>query len=263
MIIDFHTHAFANNIAAKAIPKLALLSHITPYTDGTLSDVLSSMQRANIDYSVVANIATNPKQMKAVNDWAIAYDKLPFIQFGSIHPDSPDWESELERLKSHDIKGIKLHPDYQGFFVDDKNMIPIYRKIAELDMALLFHSGYDIGLMDPVHCTPQRFANVIDQVDTSKFVLAHMGGYKEWEDLIALIAGQPFYIDTAFSLCDRMSITDIKQIINSHGIDKVLFGTDSPWADQKSYVDYINQHFTNTEKEQIFYNNSAKLLHLN
>lgn len=262
MIIDFHTHAFADNIAEKAIPKLSSVSGIIPNTKGTLASIKNSMERANIDYSVVCNIATNPKQMTSVNNWAIANNQLPFIQFGSIHPQNPDWAEELERLKENGIKGIKLHPDYQGYFIDDDFMFDIYRKIVELDFVLLIHSGYDIGLHDPVHCTPKRFANVIDKIDTSKFILAHLGGAHEWQELIDTIAGASFYIDTAFSLCDRMTLEDIKSVISAHGIDKVLFATDSPWAEQKEYAEYIISNFEEPERSKILYQNGARLLNI-
>ena len=71
MLIDFHTHAFPEKIAERAIAKLSFASGgLEPQTDGTLSSLKERMQRGRVDVSVVMNIATNPSQQKNVNDFA-------------------------------------------------------------------------------------------------------------------------------------------------------------------------------------------------
>ena len=62
MIIDFHTHCFSDEIAAKAIPKLAREGNIKPFADGTVSNLKESMKVAGVDISVVQSIATKSKQ---------------------------------------------------------------------------------------------------------------------------------------------------------------------------------------------------------
>jgi predicted TIM-barrel fold metal-dependent hydrolase len=44
--------------------------------------------------------------------------------------------------------------------------------------------------------------------------------------------------------------------------DFFLFGTDSPWCDQKNYVDLIRESTTLTpeQKEKLFYKNIQKLI---
>ena len=55
----------------------------------------------------------------------------------------------------------------------------------------------------------------------------------------------------------------ILRMCRNHGIEKILFATDSPWSGQKEDVDYIrNIGFTEAELEQILYKNGAKLLGL-
>ena len=136
MIIDFHTHVFPDKVAAKALPKLAAGSGgMEPVYDATVDGLESFLSKNGIDKAVALNISTNTHQQKSVNDFAVSLLKSDrIIPFGSVHPDSPDVFDELERLKAAGIKGIKLHPDYQGFFVDEKRMLPIYKKISELDI---------------------------------------------------------------------------------------------------------------------------------
>ena len=67
------------------------------------------------------------------------------IPFGSVFPHAPDALEELERIRDMGLVGVKFHPDYQGFFVDDEKMKPIYRKISQLGLITVFHAGKDYG----------------------------------------------------------------------------------------------------------------------
>lgn len=230
MIIDAHTHVFPAKIAEKALDMLAARCNLVPAYYGSVPEFLPFLQEEGVDKAVVLSIATNPRQTQHVNDFAISLLEVPqLIPFGSIHPDYPDWERELERLKEAGIKGIKLHPDEQVFYVEEERMIPIYKKIFSLGMALTFHAGYDIGLKYPIHCTPKGVAKRMDIFEGQPVIFAHMGGYDLWEDVKTYMVGHDIYIDTSFSV-DQMPHQLAAEIIQQHGADRVLFGTDAPWG---------------------------------
>ena len=149
--------------------------------------------------SVVCNIATNAKQTENVNKFAVEIDKNPHItSFGSVHPDS-DYEYFLDKLKDSGIKGIKLHPDYQGFFIDDAKMQPIYEAILKRGFVLIFHAGVDDGIGDPVHATPERIKNIIEMFRGEKAVFAHMGGFRVWNDVCRYLLDEDVFFDTSCS----------------------------------------------------------------
>ena len=134
MIIDFHTHAFPEKIAEKAIEKLSFASGgLIPQTNGTVSGLKALMKKDGVDKSVALGIATNEKQQTAVNDFIKSQECEEIIPFGSVYPHAESALEELERIHSMGIKGIKLHPEYQQFFVDDEKMKPIYKKISQND----------------------------------------------------------------------------------------------------------------------------------
>lgn len=261
MIIDFHVHAFPDALAAKALSLLSKCSGgVKPNYDATISGLESYLAKNNVDYAVVLNIATNPHQEKKVNDFAISLlEKKNIIPFGSVHPDSPNALSELERLAKAGIRGIKLHPDYQHFFVDDEKMFPIYKKIAELGFITVFHAGVDIGYPKPVHCTPERLLRVLDLFDDAPVVAAHFGGWLLWDSVLEDLCGTKVYLDTAFS-SGKMPPDYAKELIKAHGADKVLLGSDMPWSDTLDEVRFVQSLDLSAEDEEKILSNNAKRL---
>lgn len=254
-------HAFPDALAAKALPLLSKCSGgVKPNYDATISGLESYLAKNNVDYAVVLNIATNPHQEKKVNDFAISLlEKKNIIPFGSVHPDSPNALSELERLAKAGIRGIKLHPDYQHFFVDDEKMFPIYKKIAELGFITVFHAGVDIGYPNPVHCTPERLLRVLDLFDDAPVVAAHFGGWLLWDSVLEDLCGTKVYLDTAFS-SGKMPPDYAKELIKSHGADKVLLGSDMPWSDTLDEVRFVQSLDLSAEDEEKILSNNAKRL---
>lgn len=259
MVIDFHTHCFPEKIAQKAMEKLGYAAGIMPVSDGTSNGLLSSMQDSEVDISVVLSVATNQKQQRAVNDFAASLCSDKIIAFGSIFPDSPDAIEELERIKELGLKGVKLHPEYQQFDIDDEKMKPIYRKISELGLITVFHAGLDAGYAPPYHSNPEKFAKIISRLDTP-VVAAHYGGMAQCEDVIKYLCGTPIYFDISYGY-GAITKYYAQTIIEKHGADKILFGSDSPWHKPK-WEKYLLEtlNLSEEEKDMIYYENAAKLL---
>ncbi len=262
MIIDFHTHCFPEDMAYKVVPVLADMAGIKPCLTGTIDELKESMVKAGIDCCVLQNIATRPQQTKTINSWAAQVQDDMIISFGSLHPDYTDWEEELERIEGLGIKGLKFHPDYQKFVIDDEKMYKIYEKIFSLDLIILFHAGLDIGLEPPYHCTPDRLLKVINLFPEGKIIAAHMGSYAYWKQVEELLAGKNIFFDTSYSYND-LGKEKMSRLIELHGADKVIFGTDSPWTDQSKELQNFNSlDLTPEEKHKILGDNALKLLNL-
>lgn len=264
MFIDFHTHVFPEKIAPKAMEKLSFLSGgLINYTDGTLKGLKNQMEKANIDLSVVLSIATNEAQQQSVNDFAKEINETEgFVGFGSVFPLGKSAIFELERIKAMGLKGVKLHPDYQGFFADDEKLKPIYKKISELGLITVFHAGADFGFAPPYCATPERLERALSWFE-SPVVAAHFGGLFCYEGVLEKLCGKEnLYIDTAFSYSMLPRYYALK-IIEKQGTDKVLFGTDSPWHTAEMELRLLENLGLNTDElEQIKYKNALKLLEI-
>lgn len=263
MLIDFHTHAFPERIASRAVTGLAAGSGgLIPQTDGTLNSLKEEMNKDGVDISVVLSIATNPKQQTNVNNFAIEINRDErVIAFGSIHPDAPDALEELERIKEAGLKGVKLHPEYQCFFVDDEKMKPIYKKISELGLITMLHAGQDIGFGPPYHNLPHQLLGALKWLD-APVVAAHWGGYCCGPEVIEKLCGENLYFDLSFGYGCIPKPT-AQAIIDRHGPDKLLFGSDMPWHRPEWELRLINSlDISPEDKEKILWKNAAKLLKL-
>ena len=260
MLIDFHTHCFPEKISARAIDKLSYVSGgLMPQTDGTLQSLKNLMKKDGVDKSVLLSIATNERQQRSVNDFAIAAECDEIIPFGSVYPFAPDALEELERIKKAGIKGIKLHPEYQNFFVDDERMKPIYKKISELGFVLSFHAGEDYGYKPPFRSTPERLRKAAAWIDTP-VVAAHWGSAGMGEDVLKYLCDIPMYFDTAFGY-GTMPRERAMRILDKRGVENILFGSDCPWNAPSWDVKMIKTlELTENELDMVFYKNAEKLL---
>ena len=276
-VIDFHTHAFPERIAEKTIQMLSAKANIPAHSDGTADGLRRVLYDAGISLGVLLPVVTKAEQFEAITSFAeqqnqvfleeqpekaLAAGKAQLLSFGGIHPDSPDFKKELRKLAERGFRGVKLHPDYQGVNFDDIRYMRIVEYASELGLVIITHAGVDVGIPEPVRCSPARALKVIREVKPEKLVLAHCGGWKLWEEVLLVLAGEPVYMDTAFSM-GYISPELFVTLCRTHGADKVLFATDCPWGNPKKDLESFRaMPLTNEEQELIMHRNAEKLLGL-
>lgn len=269
MIIDFHTHIFPHKIAKSTLDHLEKLSDGKANTDGTYEGLIRDMVKSGVDISVALPVVTKPSQFDSISRFAIEINKFSeengkrIISFSGIHPKCEDIKGKMKFLKENGILGVKIHPDYQDTFIDDDGYLEILKSAKDLDMIVVTHSGVDNGFLgQPIKCPPELAKKVLRKIGHDKFVLAHYGAFKQWEEVYTTLAGENVYFDTAFTFPFIEEQTFIK-ILEKHGEDKILFATDSPWDDVKSDLDIFSKYNISTDvKEKILYKNALKLLNL-
>lgn len=261
-MIDFHTHIFPDKIAAKTLEFLSARCKTVPFTDGTSGGLMTSSKRSKMEISVALPVVTNPSQFASINRFASRFLEGEILSFGGIHPESGDYKVQLRELKSMGFKGIKLHPAYQETMFHDIRYKRIVSYASELGFIITVHAGYDPGYPDCIYCTPLMAAEVIDEVCPGKLILAHMGGYHCWDDVERFIVGKQVYLDTAV-VFGAINDAQFVRISREHGVDKILFATDSPWSGQAESAAYLNRlPFSEDEKQKILDENARKLLTL-
>ncbi len=260
MVIDIHTHCFADNVAGAALPQLEAACGVKAVHDATLSGLKKHMAASGVDLSVVQPVATKPAQVPIINAWAKQNRSASLCFFGALHPDDPDFFSAAQQLKADGFAGVKLHPDYQGFFADEARLMPMYDALADLGLIVLIHAGVDIGYPSPVHCTPLMLKKIITQVPRLTMIAAHMGAHGLWRDVDELLSGENIYLDTAYSWY-YLKNEQMTAMIQRHGAENVLFGTDSPWKDAADEIAHITSlGLSAHDIDNILYRNAMALL---
>jgi len=278
MIIDFHTHTFPAAIAPATIDKLSRVARVRPFTDGTDAGLRASMAKAGVDLSILLPVATRPGQVAGINDHAAKANEQQgeLLSFASMHPDCDAWREELARIAGLGMKGIKIHPVYQGVEQDDLRYLRILDRAGELGLIVVTHSGVDIGYPEVVQSSPEKIASAVRQVGPVNLVAAHMGGWRQWEEAACLAEFPNIFLDTSFSTgmltprqegdytAEERRLLDEESFLKmvcAFGVNRILFGTDSPWSDQGSSVAWIRAlPMSEKEKAAILGENAMKLL---
>lgn len=261
MLIDFHAHIYPQKVAPKSTVAIGHFYDDSPIEgDGTAEGLIESGKKIGVSHYVVHSAATKASQVSVINNFIMEQCAIhpDFVGFGTMHPDFENPAEELQRIKSAGFKGIKLHPDFQQFKIDDPVMNPIYEALTGLDMVVLFHTGdYRFDFSGPA-----RVRNLRRNFAKLKIVAAHFGGYTQWQESFDILNGVDVFFDTSSSLW-KMPPELARKFISRHGSDRFLFGSDFPmWTHEGELERFKQLKLTGKEEENILWKNAKDLLNL-
>jgi len=255
-IIDFHTHAFPDALAARAMKELEDGGGIKAYLDGRISSLLKSMDVYGIERSVVCSIATKPSQFASIISWSKKIRSERIVPFPSLHPTDRDFLDRISGIKDEGFKGIKFHPYYQDFNIDDESLFPIYEKIARENLMMLMHTGFDFAFQKTRKADPVKILKIIENFPDIKIVTSHLGAWDDWDEVERHLAGRNIYMDISFSL-EYLGKETARKIIMRHPKEYIFFGTDSPWTDQGKTLELFRGLALGAEREDLILRKNA------
>ena len=268
MIVDFHSHAFPDALAERSVSFLAAQANLPVFSDGTTAGLIRSAKTIGADGAVVLPVVTKPSQFRSINAFAKKIDSGEFDRdgvklrsFGGVHPDSESVKEDVKAIKALGLKGIKLHPDYQGVFVDDDKVLRVIDAAMEEGLFVSIHAGLDLGFPgQEIRCTPKRAKRMLSLTGATNVILAHMGGFMLWEEVADLLVGENVIFDTGV-VAKYMDVSLARKIVRAHGADKILFATDSPWASYEDSFAFVRAMGLSKEEEDLIFGlNAAKIL---
>lgn len=257
-VIDFHAHIYPEKIAAKASENVGHFYGIPIAHDGTAESLMESGKSAGITHFMVQSVATRADQVPGINRFiasVCASAPAHFVGYGTLHPALEKPEEDIRQIEALGLKGVKLHPDFQEFFIDDPAMYPIY-EMLEGRFPILFH----VGDYRYEYSHPRRLANVLKRFPRLQAVAAHFGGWSVWKDGERYLAETTCMIDTSstLSFIDRK---EAERLIHVFGPDRVLFGTDFPmWDHVKEWERFSALELSEVERKKICHDNACRLL---
>ena len=260
-ILDAHCHIYPEKIAARAVESVGSFYNLKMHGDGTVQTLLENGTKAGITHYLVHSVSTTPHQVSSINSFIAGQASASngkMTGFGTLHPDSPDMEDDLAHLLALGLKGVKLHPDVQGFAIDSEKSVAMCRLFAGR-IPLLVHAG------DPRYefSNPAQIYRLMEALPELTVIAAHFGGWNNWKSAVEILPGIPnLYVDTSSSFYAITPAFACK-MIEAYGPEHVLFGSDYPmWpvAEELRYLDGLE--LDEREKQMILWENGARLLQL-
>lgn len=260
-IIDAHAHIFPDKIAQKATDNIGSFYDLYMNFDGTADMLIKQGNECGVSKYVVQSVATAPHQVKRINDFIVkSVEKYPdkLIGFGSLHPDMKGMEEEIDRLISLGLHGIKLHPDFQKFAINDEKACRLYDAVGD-KLPFLIHTGdkrYN-------YSNPALMAEIARKYPHTRFIAAHFGGWSEWEKAEHELVGlDNIWVDTSSSFY-AMTPEKAAELITKFGCDMVFFGTDYPmWRADKDLEFLDRIPLGEDVKEKVLWKNINDFLEL-
>lgn len=175
-------------------------------------------------------------------------------------------------LRTRRIRGLKLYPGYEAFYVHDPRLRVVYEMAAEFGVPVMIHTG---DTYDPKGKVKYAHPIEVDEVAVDfpdvTFVICHLGNpwvtdamevmYKN-ENVVADVSG--FTLKHFEERFESYMLRQVREVIDFAGDrNKLLFGTDWPICDIGSYVRFIRKlELSESEVEKIFWHNSVRVFSL-
>ena len=162
-----------------------------------------------------------------------------FVGFATVDPWKGQWAvQELERsVQELGLKGLKLHPIHQAFFPNDTRFYPLYEKCAELQVPVLFHTGFaaagsgepgGLGFKLKFSAPIPGIDDVAADFPQLTIIMAHPSWpWVEEQIAVALHKANVFMDLSGWS--PRFIPEAIIRETNTRLRDKVMFGSDYPY----------------------------------
>ena len=261
-VFDFHVHLYPDALALKAVSLLSERFNNPPAFDGTVAGARAKLAACGLAGALNLPIATRPDQVDSVNAWAAAINGGPVFSLATVHPDTPDLPGALEAVRRAGFRGIKLHPEYQSFSLEDPRLEPVWDACARLGLFAFLHAGGERVFRPPYHSSPASIAALLGRHPRLALVAAHLGGFQMWDESERLLVGRPLTLDLSHTL-GWMPEAQIVRMVRRHGAERIVFGSDGPWQDCGVVLEaFLRLPLSADEQRLILWENAARLLGL-
>lgn len=281
MIIDGHAHIFSPKIIANVSAKTELVKILDLQTSraqgrDNISLLMEECQSSGVDACLIlptAEAADIVKINRYFVGMAAALDML--FTAGTLHPYCDANDKEIMWLQSRGVRAIKLCSFSQGFPLFAPETFTLFRRIEEVNktgkghffviLDTFYRAHEYFGTPNRHTTTPFLLGEIIRRFQEIDFVAAHMGGLAAPPEEIFthLRPSRNLYLDTS-NAAHTLSQSDFLRLLDLHGPEHILFGTDWPWFGHNKELEIIESllnlaGFDRGEKESVFGHNIARL----
>ena len=259
MIIDIHRHMWsstqrhpkAQEITQRArVARYKLLDPppLVPDIDATADDIISEMDEADIDVSMLlladyhmrlGDAIFSPEGENRIQVHMSERHKGRLHPFFGMDPRRPDAASLFELgLKEWGVKGLKLHPT-TGFYPSDPLCYPLYEKCIEYGVPVIFHTGPMPSPLYSRHAMPIEFDQPASDFPDLTIIMAHSGAGHiavphQWIDALSIASENPNIMlelscwQILYKEDPKAFVLAVDTMRNEIGIERIIFGSDFP-----------------------------------
>ena len=259
-IIDIHTHVYPDAIAQKATDSIKDFYELGgAEMNGTVSMLRNRGAEVGITRWVILPVSVTPDRTRHINNFILEQAALydDFIGFGTVHAKMENIDDETQYILDKGLRGIKMHPDFQRFDIDDPRLFTVYEAVSGR-IPVILHMGdrrYDFS-------QPARLRHVLDLFPNLDVIAAHFGGYGMYEEAYKQLKDKNCVFDISSSM---MFMEDgvPERYINMYGAERMAYGTDYPLWDPVSEVQRFQKlKLTDDQFEQIAHKTAERILNL-
>jgi predicted TIM-barrel fold metal-dependent hydrolase len=229
---------------------------------GTLENMRTTMDEAGIWKTVCMPI---PPHVTFDDLHAAQQQDEGVIPFTGFDPRAEyDVEAALRRDVERGAKGMKLHPIIQNEALTSRRTYEAVEAFAPYELPILFHSGVATYYLkkesyrqNPEHGNIHYGRDLVEDFPQVTFIFGH-SGLREVTDVLRWIPKHPnAYVEISF-----MNPENIRELVGAFGPERVLFGSDWPWAKRTTAVKAIEEALAGEKALQsmICYENAARIL---
>jgi hypothetical protein len=159
-----------------------------------------------------------------------AQKEIRLVPFGCVNPRLPDWEEELRRCnEQYKMPGIRLHPNYHGYRLDDPEFLRLIRLAAERDMIVaLALEMEDERMMHPLMRVPPvdvgLLAPLLERTPGLRLILLNALRTLRGDMLSKLLRSGAVYVE--ISMVE--GVGSVGNLLQEVPADRVLFGSHAP-----------------------------------
>lgn len=259
LIIDGHTHVWPDAIAKQALRNPS--AELIRFGDGTVAGLTAAMQAADINYAATLAVAHRPDMVARANQFVGGLSPKRFIPVGTVHP-AAGIDANLSSLREIGARAVKLHPIFQGYALDDPQLIPLLDALQG-EMPVIVHVGAGGSQQAGANSTPRMLRDVLLRLPRLDVIACHFGGYRALDEAERWLVGlRGVYLDTSWPPgLASLDPNRVRRIIKRHGTDRIVFATDWPMANPTDEVASIEAlHLPDPETAAILGGTLSELL---
>jgi len=250
-IVDGHAHIFPDgDISAKIMTSFneRFLIPFPPAGNGTVDALLDDMRNAGIDFTILANFASD-RFLHENNLWTLSLARfspnlVPLVSFSPNLLAEHSVDSLFAAYLAQGAKGIKLHPMAQSFDPGDPVILPVYSLAGQHGIPVVFHCGRVANARLNGWSDYEVLLPLIEAFPETNIVLTHMVDGSE-EDLRNAARYPNVFFDTSIVISGYSHLLDSNEpswkedgrfvtLVREIGATRFLFGSDHPWGSARA-----------------------------